>query len=49
MHNNPECPVEVKLMSSLGNGGENGGILANMDAFAGLARCLARVASKITF
>ena len=49
VYNNSECPVEVKLMLSLGNGGENGGILANMDAFAGLARCLARVASKITF
>ena len=43
----PECPTEVKLVQHASNGGEDGGIKANLEAFAGLTRCLSKVTSKI--
>lgn len=42
----PECPTEVKLKQHVSLGGEDGGIKANIVAFAGLARCLSKVAGK---
>ena len=38
--------TEVKLKQHASQGGEYGGITANIEAFAGLAQCLSKVAGK---
>jgi hypothetical protein len=40
----PKCPVEVKLKRYVSSGKDGDGIRANLEAFAGLARCLSKVA-----
>jgi len=42
-----ECPCEVKLVTHASPGGNDGGVRANIDAFAGLARCLSKIAEDI--
>lgn len=42
-----ECPTEVKLVTHASQGGKDGGVRANIDAFAGLARCLSKVTGTL--
>ncbi len=41
-----ECPCEVKLVTCVSLGGKDGGVQANIEAFAGLAQCLSKIAGK---